>query len=171
MKTFEFKQHDPKKNIPVAVVYILIVFLTGYFWLGGIDGMAATVNNSGSAKGIGLLVGVLIIGPFILLLQVMNRKVRVTIDGQMIRVTQKTKDEKIVPLHLIDSMTINIAGINKMAICDEQHTVLLTFHPSNAPSLLMQIAEAVNAHLRFTKEKGTKKFMGTAIDTLTYKRK
>ncbi|WP_312322355.1 hypothetical protein [Soonwooa sp.] len=76
MKTYNFRQNPGAKAIIFAIVYFAVVFSISYFVFGSIDGRADKVNNLG-AKAAGLLVGILILGPFIILLTFVSPKLKV----------------------------------------------------------------------------------------------
>lgn len=170
MKTFHFKQNDKKRGAILAIAYLTIVFMIFYFLYGGLIGMADKVNSMGSAKGTGFIVGIIVLLPFVILLRLIQPKVAVDIDAQKMVVAQTGKEVVVVPLSTIDRMELNTTNINKLDIYDKQNNLLVHFQAANEGNIIKQIADELSSN-GFEKNKGSRKYFNTSIETLICKRK
>lgn len=168
MKRFEFKQNNIKRGLPIAIIYLLVCFISFYLYFGGINNMADAVNSIGSAKGAGLIVGFLTIVPFILLLTLFMHKLTVELDDEKITISKKNKEIKIIPYKDIEKLQLNINSINRLEIIDNQNNVIFYFHPQQNGEILEAIILELNKHINFTKHIGEKKIIGGTIQTSVY---
>jgi hypothetical protein len=170
MNTFQFKSHNVKKGLIFGFGYLIIVFILCFLIFGGINGLADAVNNFGSAKGLGILVAVVVIGPLIILLQIINPKIEIQVDNDNLAIKQSKKDDKIIPLAAIHSMEINHSLVNQLQLFDQHRKLLTTIHPQNDMNVIFSIAHVIAQHGGFTKKKGTKKIFGNPVETISYAR-
>lgn len=171
MKTFQFKSHNVKKGLIFGFSYLIIVFIIFSLIYGGINGMADAVNNFGSAKALGFLVAILVIGPFVVILQLINPKIEVHIGSQHMLIKQKKKPDQEIPLEDIYSMKINHSLVNQLQIFDQQGQLIITIHPQQDMQIIYGIAAEIAQHTFFTQEKGSRKIFGNPIETMSYTRK
>lgn len=171
MKTFQFKSHNVKKGLIFGFSYLIIVFIIFSVIYGGINGMADAVNNFGSAKALGFLVAILVIGPFVVILQLINPKIEVHIGSQHMLIKQKKKPDQEIPLEDIYSMKINHSLVNQLQIFDKQGQLIITIHPQQDMQIIYGIAAEIAQHTFFTQEKGSRKIFGNPIETMSYTRK
>ncbi len=167
MKTFQFKSHQVKKGLIFGLIYLVVVFILCYMIFGGINGMADAANNFGSAKGLGILVAVVIIGPLVVILQLINPKIEVQVDSANLSIRQPKKEDSIIPLKEIYIMEINHALVNQLQLFDQNRQLLATIHPQN---VIFSIASAIAQQGRFVKTKGNKKIFGNPVETISYSR-
>jgi len=170
MKTFEFKQNDLKRGIPFAIVYLVLVFVGCYFYFGGLLGMADAVNNFGSAKATGFLIGLAVLVPFFILLTVLMPKVKVELGSDKLAISTK-KSQKVIFYNEISALQLNISNLNKLDIVGEQNNVLAQIQPQSKPEILDQIISEISNHVMFTKQKGSKNYFGKSIETSLFIRK
>lgn len=170
MKTFQFKLNDKKKGVILAITYLAVAFTICYFLFGGITGMVDKVNSFGSAKAAGLIVGIIILGPFFILLRLVQPKVSVDIDTQKMTVAQTGKELLVVPLSAIDRMELNTANFNTLRIYDKQNNLLVHLQAAQHVNPLKQIIEELSND-GFVKNKGSRTFFNAEIETLISKRK
>ncbi|WP_313492306.1 hypothetical protein [Sphingobacterium multivorum] len=137
---------------------------------GGINGMADAANNFGSAKGLGILVAVVIIGPLVVILQLINPKIEVQVDSANLSIRQPKKEDSIIPLKEIYIMEINHALVNQLQLFDQNRQLLATIHPQNDTNVIFSIASAIAQQGRFVKTKGNKKIFGNPVETISYSR-
>jgi hypothetical protein len=171
MKTFQFKSHHVKKGLIFGFSYLIIVFTIFYLIYGGINGMTDAVNNFGSAKALGFLVAIIVIGPFVVILQLINPKIEVLIDHQHILIKQQKKPDQDILLDDIYSMKINHSLVNQLQLFDQQGQLLITIHPQQDMQIIYGIAAEIAQHKSFIKQKGSKKIFGNPIETMSYTRK
>ncbi|WP_343565822.1 hypothetical protein [Sphingobacterium sp.] len=171
MKIFQFKSHNVKKGLIFGFSYLIIVFIIFSLIYGGINGMADAVNNFGSAKLLGFLVAIIVIGPFVIILQLINPKIEVYIDSQHMLIKQKKKPDQDIPLDDIYNMKINHALVNQLQIFDQQGQLIITIHPQQDMQIIYGIAAEIAQHRSFTQEKGSRKIFGNPIETMSYTRK
>ncbi len=153
-----------------AVAYLIIVFALFYYVLGGIIGMANQVNRIGSPKAAGLIVAVLVLGPFFLLLQLLHQKIELDINSREMIVKRKGKAAVIINLATIHKMEFNATSINRLDIYDRQNNLLINFHPANTPDVAKQIIKEICGTTNFERKAGSKSYFRTRIETLTYTR-
>ena len=171
MKTFQFKSHNVKRGIIFGFTYLIIVFIIFSIIYGGINGMADAVNNFGSAKALGFLVAIIIIGPFVVILQVINPKIEVLIDHQHMLIKQQKKPDQDILLDNIYSMKINHSLVNRLQLFDQQGQILITIHPQQDMQIIYGIATEIAQHKSFIQQKGSKKIFGNPVETISYTRK
>lgn len=171
MKTFQFKSHHVKRGLILSFTYMLVVFAIFYLIYGGIDGMADAANNFGSAKGLGLLVAVLIIGPLVLLLQFISPKIEVQINKDDLLLKQPGKPDKNIPLADIHMIKINHALVNQLQLFDHNSQLIASIHPQNDGEIIYKIADEIAKCGLFAKQKGSKKLFGNKVETQLYTRK
>lgn len=171
MKAFQFKSHNVKKGLIFGFVYLIIVFVIFSVIYGGINGMADAANNFGSAKGLGFLVAIIVIGPLVVILQLINPKIEVLIDQEQIVIRQRKKMDQQVLLKDIHEMTINQSLVNQLQVFGPGGQPLVKIHPQHDTQIIYQIANEIAGHNSFRQEKGTKKIFGNPVETVTYTRK
>ncbi|MFW2136646.1 hypothetical protein ACK2M7_10270 [Chryseobacterium sp. TY4] len=165
MKTYNFRQNPGAKTITFAIVYFIVVFSICYFVFGGIDGMADKVNNLG-AKAAGLLVGILILGPFIILLTFVSPKLKVEL-GQDFLSIKTGKKQQNISFSEIGSMVINDKKLNTLKIFDRNGNLISSFSSQNDPDALLEIAANISK-FGFSKENTVLQFFGKEFDRITY---
>ncbi|MGJ1224232.1 hypothetical protein [Sphingobacterium siyangense] len=168
MNTFQFKSHNVKKGLIFGFGYLIVVFILCCLIFGGINGLADAVNNFGSAKGLGILVAVVVIGPLLILLQFINPKIEIQVDKNNLSIKQPRKEDKIIPLEVIHSMEINRSLVNQLQLFDQNGKLLTTIHPQNDMNVIFSIANIIAQNGGFTQKKGTKKIFGNPVETISY---
>lgn len=171
MNTFQFKSHQVKKGLIFGFGYLIIVFMLFCLVFGGINGLADAVNNFGSAKGLGILVAVVVIGPLIILLQFINPKIEIQVDKEKLSIKQPKQEDKIILLNVIDKMEINHSLVNQLQLFDKNGQLLTTIHPQNDMNVIFAIADAVAQYGGFIQKKGNKKIFGNPVETVSYSRR
>lgn len=171
MKTLQFKSHNVKKGLIFGFSYLIIVFTIFSLIYGGINRMADAVNDFGSAKGLGFLVAIIVIGPFVVILQIINPKIEVHIDSQHILIKQKRKPDQDILLEDIYSMKINHSLVNQLQLFDRQGQLIITIHPQQDMQIIYGIAAEIAQQRSFVQQKGSKKIFGNPIETMSYTRK
>ncbi len=170
MKTFQFKSHQVKKGLIFGFGYLIVVFILCCLIFGGINGLADAVNNFGSAKGLGILVAVIVIGPLIILLQFINPKIEIQVDKDKLSIKQPKKEDKVILLAVIDRMEINHALVNQLQLFDNNGQLLTSIHPQNDMNVIFAVADAIAQHGGFIQKKGNKKIFGNPVETISYSR-
>lgn len=170
MNTFQFKSHNVKKGLIFGFGYLIVVFILFCLIFGGINGLADAVNNFGSAKGLGILVAVVVIGPLVILLQFINPKIEIQVDKDKLSIKQPKKGDKVILLNVIDKMEINHSLVNQLQLFSKNGQLLTTIHPQNDMNVIFAIAEAIAQHSRFIQKKGNKKIFGNSVETISYSR-
>ena len=170
MKTFLFKSHNIKKGLIFGFAYLIIVFIIFSIIYGGFNGIADAVNNFGSAKGLGFLVAAIVIGPLVVLLQVINPKIEVLIDHQQLVIKQQKKKDLNILLKNIYEMKINHSLVNQLQIYGQQAQLLAKIHPQHDTQVIYKIAAEIAQHEIFLQQKGQKKIFGNSVETISYTR-
>jgi len=170
MRTFQFKSHNIKKGLIFGFGYLIVVFLVLCIVFDGVNGLADTINNFGSAKGLGLLVAVVVIGPLVILLQYINPKVDILIDNDYLHIRQAKRNDQIIALAVIDRMEINQKLVNQLQLFDQNKQLLANIHPQSDTTVIFLIANAISQQEKLKHSKGNKKIFGNTIETVSYYR-
>jgi len=170
MRTFQFKSHNIKKGLIFGFGYLIVVFLVLCIVFDGVNGLADTINNFGSAKGLGLLVAVVVIGPLVILLQYINPKVDILIDNDYLHIRQAKRNDQIIALAVIDRMEINQKLVNQLQLFDQNKQLLANIHPQSDTTVIFLIANAISQQEKLKQSKGNKKIFGNTIETVSYYR-
>jgi len=120
---------------------------------------------------LGFFVAIIVIGPFVVILQLINPKIEVHIDHQHVLIKQKKKPDQYIPLGDIYSMKINHALVNQLQLFDQQGQLIITIHPQQDMQIIYGIATEIAQHKSFTQQKGSKKIFGNPVETMSYTRK
>lgn len=171
IKKIEFKQNDLKRGIPLALIYFITVFTICYLVFGGIIGMADAVNNFGSAKGIGLLVGLGFLAPFFVLLHFVMPRNTLAFHPDKIAVYKNRKEETVIYYNNIAAMQLNVNNLNRLDIMDSQQNILYYIQPQNKPQVLQATIAEISKYIDLEKQRGTKKYFGKNVDTIIYSRR
>ena len=171
IKKIEFKQNDLKIGIPLALIYFITVFTICYLVFGGIIGMADAVNNFGSAKGIGLLVGLCFMAPFFVLLHFVMPRHTLEFHPDKITVYKNRKEETVIYYNNIAAMQLNVSRMNRLDILDSQHNILYYILPQNKPQVLEATISEISKYIDLERQRGTKKYFGQNVDTIIYSRR
>lgn len=167
-KRFEFKQNDLKRGVPFAIVYLLSVFIFCYIKFGGIFGMAEAVDNIGSAKASGFLIGLAVLAPFFIILTILMPKIAVEIFDDKLVFFDGKKENKTISFNDISKIQVNVSNLNQMDFIDYQGNVFIKIQPQNKPEILEGIINEIANHAKMTKQVGSKNYFGKNIETRTY---
>lgn len=170
MKTFQFIQINQRKGLILGGIYLFAVFMLCYFLFGGLIGMADKVNNIGSARGAGLLVGGAVLVPFFILWRWTQPRVSLSVDKGYIHIQQSGQAEHTYAVAAIDKIEINLKAINRLDVYDAQGNLLFYLHPMNRPEILKDVVRELDLKASFRKEARQKKYFNTQVETTTYKR-
>ncbi|WP_129021955.1 hypothetical protein [Edaphocola flava] len=171
LKKIEFKQNDLKRGIPLAVIYFVAVFTICYLIFGGIIGMADAVNNFGSAKGVGLLVGLGFLAPFFVLRHFVMPKNTIEFYPDKITIYKNKKEETVIYYSNIAAMQLNVSNMNQLDIMDGQQNILYHIQPQNKLQVLEETVSEISKYIDLQKQKGSKRYFGKSIETCTYIRR
>ena len=164
----EYKQNDLKRGIPLAIIYFITVFLICYFIFGGISGMADAVNNFGSARGIGLLVGLGFLAPFFVLSYMAMPKMKIELHPDKMVIFKNKLEPVIIPYNNISQLQFNVRNINRLDILDRNNNIVFYLQPQHKVEVLQQTISAIAQHKGFIKQTGQKRYFGRNIQTIIY---
>lgn len=167
-KRFEFKQNDLKRGVPFAIIYMVAVFIFCYIKFGGIFGMADAVDNIGSAKASGFLIGLAVLAPFFIILTMLMPKVAVEVFDDKLIILKGKKENKILYFNDISKIQINVSNLNQMDFIDQHGNVFTKIQPQNKPEILEGIITEIAKQAKMTKQFGTKNYFGKNIETRSY---
>jgi len=170
-KRFEFKQNDLKRGVPFAIIYLVSVFIFCYIKFDGILGVADAVNNIGSAKGAGLLIGLGVIGPFVILLAVIMPKISVELFDDKLLFLKGKRENKIMYFEDIAKIQINVDKLNQMDFFGKDGSVFIKIQPQHKPEILKEIIFEISKHVAFSKQTSNRNYFGQNIETSIYTRK
>ncbi|WP_300670088.1 hypothetical protein [Soonwooa sp.] len=168
MKTYNFRQNPGAKAVIFAIVYFAVVFSICYFAFGGINGMADKVNNVGSGKIVGVVVGFAFLAPFIILLQYVSPKIKVELGQDFLSIKTGSKQQN-VSFAEIGTMILNDKKINTLKLLDRSGNLISDMSCQSSPTALSDIATEISKS-GFNKEKSTLNFFGKDFDRITYRR-
>lgn len=167
-KRFEFKQNDLKRGVPFAIIYMVAVFIFCYIKFGGIFGMADAVDNIGSAKASGFLIGLAVLAPFFIILTMLMPKIAVEVFDDKLVFFDNKKENKTISFNDISKIQINVSNLNQMDFFDLHGSVFIKIQPQNKPEILEGIITEIGKQAKMTKQVGTKNYFGKNIETITY---
>ena len=167
-KRFEFKQNDLKRGVPFAIIYMVAVFIFCYIKFGGIFGMADAVDNIGSAKASGFLIGLAVLAPFFIILTMLMPKIAVEVFDDKLVFFNNKKENKTISFNDISKIQINVSNLNQMDFFDLNGSVFIKIQPQNKPEILKGIITEIGKQAKMTKQVGTKNYFGKNIETITY---
>lgn len=167
-KRFEFKQNDLKRGVPFAIIYMVAVFIFCYIKFGGIFGMADAVDNIGSAKASGFLIGLAVLAPFFIILTILMPKVAVEVFDDKLVFFNSKKENKTISFNDISKIQINVSNLNQMDFIGLHGNVFVKIQPQNKPEILKGIITEIGKQAKMTKQVGTKNYFGKNIETITY---
>lgn len=170
MKTFEFKQNDLKRSVPIAIIYFVLVIVACYLKFGGLFGMANALDNFGSTKLAAIVVALAVLVPFIIILSVIMPKVKVELSSNNLTISDKN-NQKVIFYNEIFALQLNMSSLNRLDILGRQNDILGFIQPQNNPEILAQVISEISNHVMFTKQKGSKKYFNRSIETTLYSRK
>lgn len=171
MKEYNFKHISDKsktKGLIIGLVYLIVVFLGCYFLFGGINGMADAVNNFGSAKGIGLLVGIAFLAPLIIMIQFIHPKITIEVNSESIVKKDKNANTEKISISSISKMQVNIQKINELRLFDKDEKLLLSLTPFQRADIISKIVDEILKHKAFNKDVKIEKQFGNNIEKTTY---
>lgn len=171
IKKIEFKQNDLKRGIPFALIYFITMYTICYWVFGGTSGMADAVNNFGSAKGVGLLVGLIVLAPFLVLLQFVMPKNTLEFHPDKIVIYKNKKAKTAIYYHSIAALQLNISNLNRLDIIDSQQNIQYYIQPQNKPQVLQAIISEISKYIDLERQQGTKRYFGKKMDTSIYNRR
>lgn len=167
-KRFEFKQNDLKRGVPFAIIYMVAVFIFCYIKFGGIFGMADAVDNIGSAKASGFLIGLAVLAPFFIILTILMPKIAVEVFDDRLVFFNNKKENKTISFNDISKIQINVSNLNQMDFFDLHGSMFIKIQPQNKPEILKGIITEIGKQAKMTKQVGTKNYFGKNIETITY---
>ena len=157
-KRFEFKQNDLKRGVPFAIIYMIAVFIFCYIKFGGIFGMADAVDNIGSAKASGFLIGLAVLAPFFIILTMLMPKIAVEVFDDRLVFFNNKKENKTISFNDISKIQINVSNLNQMDFFDLHGSVFIKIQPQNKPEILKGIITEIGKQAKMTKQVGTKNY-------------
>ncbi len=130
MNTVRFKDTDRGKSLLGVAAYLIL--LGGIlFGVVGVDRAADFVNGFGSAKILGLLVGVLALTPVIFIMMAATRTVEAGFDDAALSVTAAKRPPERIPYDTIGSIDFGKSAIATFTVRDLDGRTLRTFRPIN----------------------------------------
>lgn len=168
MKKIQFKQNDLKRGIPFATIYLSLVFTVCYVKFGGMLGMADAVDNIGSAKGAGILIGLAVLAPFFIILMLLMPKISVEIFQDKVTITKGKKNPKVMFYNELSRLQVNVTNLNQLEFIGNNNSILCQIQPQNKPEAIGEIISEISKHVELTKQTGSKNYFGKSFETTTY---
>ncbi len=168
-KRIEFKQTNSAKLTLVAVTYFAL--LLGFF-------LYATLGNSRIASFIssldytivGLLGGVLLLAPLLLMLPFTSYRIAVIFDDEKLRVKAKNKKDVVVKYSGIDKMYLNRKRLCELELVSFHSKPLYTFRAVNNGAAIDKIVLILAEEITFRKTTTQVKKRIGRYPFVTYKR-
>lgn len=171
MEKVEFKQNDLKRGVPFGVCYLVVVFGFCFFKFGGIIGMSDALDSLGSSKAVAFVIGLAILIPFFIILNVIMPKVSIELYSDKIIITSNKKQQNVINYNDVSKLQLHISNLNRLDIVDKQQNILYHIQPQNKPEILNKIISEISKHIEFTKQIGNKSYFGKNIEAVIYYRK
>lgn len=170
MKTYHYSEINPVKGILFALVYLGVAAVVTLYISGGINQLADTLNRSGSAKGIGLLAGIIYILPVLFLIKFIYPKVLITTGENQLTVSRKRSQDISIAYNGITAIALNADKINTLTLYGKANEILLRVRPFNNPHILEEIIKDITAKGVFKQTVEQKKLFKATYEAVTYTR-
>lgn len=170
MKTYNYLEVNPGKGIGFAFAYIALIVIILSFVFGGFLGLANAVNNFGSSKGLGFLVGIACIGPIFFLMRFIYPKINIDAKETSLIVRKKNQPDLQINYNEIYGLALNAQRLNTLTLYGKSNEILLHIQPFNNHQLMPELVKDVTANSNFKKSITKKKLLNTTYDMIFYQR-
>ena len=170
MNTYHYLEVNPGKGIAFALIYIILIVIILSFVFGGFLGLANAVNNFGSSKGLGFLIGIVCLAPIFFLMKFIYPKITISTNDTEIVVTRKNQPYKIIRFDEINGVVENQKRLNTLTIYDRNNEILFHLQPFNNHQIMQKITKEVIAKHEFKKAIIQKKLFNTSYNSTIYAR-
>ncbi len=168
-KRIEFKQTDSRKLKMLALAYFVLLLA---FVLYATFGTHAIVNfiNSMDYTVVGLLGGVVLIAPLLLMIPFTSYHVVVIFDDEKIRVQKKKGKEVVIRYSSIDIMYLNRKQLCELELFNFHSKPLYSFRSVNNGGAIEEIVAILTKEITFRKTTTQLKRRIGTYPFITYKR-
>lgn len=170
MKTYQYLEVSPAKGIGFAFAYIALVVIILSFVFGGFLGLVNAVNNFGSSKGLGFLVGIVCILPIFFLMKFIYPKIKITASDDQLIINRKNKPDISIAYSSIDAMVLNAQRLNTLTIYGKSNEIIFYIKPFNNHQVMPELVKNITAKSHFKKSVTKKKMLNTTYDMVVYQR-
>lgn len=170
MKTYQYLEVNAAKGIGFALAYIALIVIILSFVFGGFLGLANAVNNFGSSKGLGFLVGVVCILPIFFLMKFIYPKINISAGEDQLIINRKNKPDILVAYSSIDGIVLNAQRLNTLTIYGKANEIIFYIKPFNNHQLMPELVKDITAKSHFKKSITKKKMLNTTYDMVIYQR-
>lgn len=171
MKSYEYLEQNATKTTIFIILYLGVWIVGASLYFGGFGRLADAINNFGSAKGIGLLVGVLVIVPIFFIMRFVYAKVIVQIDQEKVVVRYKDNVRQTFDLSTIDSMVTNEKRPNTLHFYNQSKVLIFALVPiANQGEIIEEIPEYIATLIPFKRTSREQKFFTTTYRSYIYRR-
>ena len=167
-KRIEFKQTNSAKLKLVTVVYLLL--FVAFFMYAFSSHAIINFINSLNYTVVGLLGGIILIAPLLLMLRFTSYRVAVTFDDEKISVQAKNRKDVTIRYASIDKMCLNRKQLNELELLNFHSKPLYTFRAVNDGMAIEKIVSILCKKIIFSKTTTQVKRRIGAYPVITYKR-
>lgn len=170
MKTFTYAERNIYKTVLFAIIYLTFWVIGASWYLGGLNELLNLINSFPSAKLLGFSVGIIVVGPLVIILKLAFKKVCLTIDDDKLIVQKKGRPAEIVPFHEIYEMKVNHDKMNHLQLIDRNGKSLLDVLPAFKNTIIEAIQTELSQYIRFKTSVSIRKILNSSYHSITYKR-
>lgn len=170
MKTYNYLEVNAAKGIGFALAYVALIVIILSFAFGGFLGLADAVNNIGSSKGLGFLVGIVCIAPIFFLMKFIYPKINISTNDTYLLVNRKNQSDLIINYDAINAIALNAQRLNTMTIYGKSNEVLFHIQPFTNHQLMPELVNVITAKNKYQKSVTQKRMLNTNYDMVVYQR-
>ncbi len=170
MKTYNYLEVNAGKGIGFALAYVALIVIILSFVFGGFLGLADAVNNFGSSKGLGFLVGFLCIAPIFFLMKFIYPKINLTTNDKYVLVNRKNQPDLVINYDQINAIALNAQRLNTLTIYGQSNEVLFHIQPFNNHHFMAELVKDITAKNSYKKSVTQKRMLNTNYDMVVYQR-
>ncbi|RZK21475.1 MAG: hypothetical protein EOO86_00930 [Pedobacter sp.] len=170
MKNYTYLEVNAAKGIGFALAYVALIIIILSFAFGGFLGLADAVNNFGSSKGLGFLVGIVCIAPIFFLMKFIYPKINLTTNDKYLLVNRKNQPDLVINYDQINAIALNAQRLNTLTIYGQSNEVLFHIQPFNNHHLMAELVKDITAKNSYKKSVTQKRMLNTSYDMVVYQR-
>lgn len=168
-KRVEFKQTNNRRLRLLAIVYFTLLLAFFLYATMGTDAIISFINSI-DYTAVGLVGGILLIAPLLIMIPFTSYHIAVTFDDEKLSVQAKNKKDIVVKYSSIDKMCLNRKRLNELELLNFHSKPLYSFRAVNDGMAIEKILAILTKEIIFRKTTTqVKRRIGT-YPVITYKR-
>jgi len=170
MKTYNYLEVNQGKGVGFALAYVALIVVILSVVFGGFGGLADAVNNFGSSKVLGFLVGIVLILPIFFLIRLIYPKVSIHTSTTMLTIVKKNQPDLLIHYNEIYAVALNAQRLNTLTLYGKSNEVLFHIQPFNNHQLMPELVNEILKSNAFRKSVTQTRLLNTTYDMIVYQR-